>query len=150
MKTTLHPQLLVAVSIALLIVFGRSRSTASPQLHLPDIQPMMVDQKIQPIVVSTMHTRKDPFISPIEDETASTAPTVIGKPVETAPSTAPSIVRLHAVIVGRQSYALVEDNGVERFVRIGDSVQNTTVRAIRLDGIDLADGRHLVASTSTR
>lgn len=66
------------------------------------------------------------------------APTGMGLPGEATAGT-----KVLATVLGRTPYALVDEGGGTRFVRIGDPLAGSTVAAIRLGAIALASGDHL-------
>ncbi len=67
-----------------------------------------------------------------------------GTPPGTAlPGEAIAGAKVLATVLGRTPYALVDEGGTTRFVRIGDPLSGSTVAAIRLGAVTLAGGAHL-------
>ncbi len=111
-----------------------------PGLHLSTVREVMV--------------RQDPFISPLADEAQTPSavmpaadavlapqPRKQNRPLDLVPA-----VRLRAVVVGRRSFALVDEAGAQRIVTIGDKLGGSLVKAISMQGLDLADGAHFNAT----
>jgi hypothetical protein len=68
-------------------------------------------------------------------------------PPFTASASAPSPVRITAIVTGAHPFALVDDGGTTRLVTLGDRIGDDTVAAISAAGVRLTSGRTLPLTT---